>query len=89
LTKMAINPRRRGARTLLTSPQAMHAAVMAGFADPRPTSHGRVLWRLDTYDQHQVILFIVSPDCPDFTHLVEQAGWPTTQTWTTRPYDPL
>lgn len=89
LTNMPINPRRRGARNLMASPQALHAAVMAGFADARPTSEGRVLWRLDTYNSHRVVLFTASPDQPDFTHLVEQAGWPTTETWTTRPYDPL
>jgi len=89
LTKMPINPRRRSTRTLMSSPQALHAAVMAGFADARPTNEGRVLWRLDTYNSHRVILFTASPDQPDFTHLVEQAGWPTTETWTTRPYDPL
>ena len=89
LTKMPINPRRRAAHKLMSSPQALHAAVMAGFADARPTDEGRVLWRLDVYDLHRVVLFVASPDQPDFTHLVEQAGWPTTQTWTTRPYDPL
>lgn len=89
LTKMPINPRRRGARSLMASPQAMHAAVMAGFADARPTAEGRVLWRLDSYGSHRVVLFTASPDRPDFTHLVEQAGWPTTETWTTRPYDPM
>ncbi len=89
LTKMPINPRRRSTRTLMSSPQALHAAVMAGFADARPTEEGRVLWRLDIYNPHQVVLFVASPDQPDFTHLVEQAGWPTTETWTTRPYDPL
>jgi CRISPR system Cascade subunit CasE len=86
---MPINARRRGARHLMSSPQALHAAVMAGFADARPTDEGRVLWRLDTYDSHRVVLFTASPNQPDFTHLVEQAGWPTTETWTTRPYDPL
>ncbi|ASU77288.1 type I-E CRISPR-associated protein Cas6/Cse3/CasE [Actinopolyspora erythraea] len=89
LTKMPLNPRRRGARKLLGSPQALHAAVQAGFADPSPTEEGRVLWRLDTYGQHRVVLYTVSPDKPDFTHLVEQAGWPTTETWQTRDYDPL
>ena len=38
LTKMPINPRRRGARNLLASPQALHAAVMAGFPDARRLS---------------------------------------------------
>ncbi|WP_340682544.1 type I-E CRISPR-associated protein Cas6/Cse3/CasE [Amycolatopsis coloradensis] len=89
LTKMQINPRRRGAQQLLSSPQAMHAAVLAGFPDARPTEDGRILWRLDTYATHRVLLFIASPDKPDLTHLVEQAGWPTTQAWQTAAYDGL
>jgi CRISPR system Cascade subunit CasE len=89
LTRMPLNPARRGARTLLASPQTLHAAVLAGFPDPRPTSEGRVLWRLDTHDNHKTILYVVSPDKPDFTHVIEQAGWPSTQTWDTRPYDTL
>lgn len=89
LTKMPLNPRRRAARSLLSSPQALHAAVLAGFSDPSPNDEGRVLWRLDTYDQHRVVLFTASPGKPDFTHLVEQVGWPTTEAWDTRPYDGL
>jgi CRISPR system Cascade subunit CasE len=34
-------------------------------------------------------LYIASPDKPDLTHLVEQAGWPTSGTWDTRDYQPL
>lgn len=89
LTKLQINPRRRDAQRLLSSPQALHAAVLAGFPDARPTHQGRILWRLDTYNNHRVLLFIASPHQPDLTHLVEQAGWPTTHTWTTAPYDPF
>jgi CRISPR system Cascade subunit CasE len=90
LTRMPINGRRRGARLLLSSPQAMHAAVMAGFADPSPTADGRVLWRLDSHDSgRRVLLYAASPGKPDFTHIVEQAGWPTTEAWDTRPYDGL
>ncbi|GAA5112683.1 type I-E CRISPR-associated protein Cas6/Cse3/CasE [Haloechinothrix salitolerans] len=89
LTKMQINPQRRGARRLLSSPQAMHAAVLAGFADARPTEEGRVLWRVDTYGTHRVLLFIASPDKPDLTHLVKQAGWSTTEAWRTGSYDNL
>jgi CRISPR system Cascade subunit CasE len=89
LTRMQINPRRRGAQKLLSSPQAMHAAVLAGFPDPRPSQDGRVLWRVDTYQSHRVLLYTVSPDKPDFTHLAEQAGWPTTTAWDTRGYDSL
>lgn len=89
LTKMPINSRRLGARRLLASPQAMHAAVMAGFVDSRPTEEARVLWRLDTYDGHRVVLYTVSPNRPDYSHIVEQAGWPTTETWQTRSYAPV
>ncbi|WP_370964712.1 type I-E CRISPR-associated protein Cas6/Cse3/CasE [Amycolatopsis sp. cg9] len=89
LTKMQLNPRRRGAQKLLASPQAMHAAVLAGFPDARPAEDGRVLWRVDTYATHRVLLFIVSPDKPDLQHLVEQAGWPTTHAWQTAAYDGL
>lgn len=91
LTRFQVNPARRGARKLLSSPQAMHAAVRAAFAAPedyaRPGS--RTLWRLDTPATATVYLYLVSPGRPDLTHLVEQAGWPTTETWDTREYEPL
>jgi CRISPR system Cascade subunit CasE len=91
LTRFRINSARRGARKLLSSPQAMHAAVRSGFADAadyeRPGT--RTLWRLDTPAPATVHLYVASPGRPDLTHLVEQAGWPTTDTWETRPYDPL
>jgi CRISPR system Cascade subunit CasE len=91
LTRFQINPARRGARKLLSSPQAMHAAVRAAFAEPegyeRPGA--RALWRLDTPAIATTYLYLVSPGRPDLTHLVEQAGWPTTATWDTREYGPL
>ncbi|GAA3592586.1 type I-E CRISPR-associated protein Cas6/Cse3/CasE [Klugiella xanthotipulae] len=88
LTRFQLNPQRRGGRKLLASPQAMHAAVLAGFPHPEATEAGRVLWRIDAED-HAVYLYIVSPGRPDLTHLVEQAGWPTTETWTTQSYLPV
>jgi CRISPR system Cascade subunit CasE len=91
LTRFRINPARRGARKLLGSPQAMHAAVLAGFADPSGHTQpdARTLWRIDRGANNAATLYIVSPTSPDLTHLVEQAGWPTTDTWQTRPYTPL
>jgi len=90
LTRMAINTRRRGAQKLLASPQALHAAVMAGFGERRSRDgEHRVLWRLDSYAHDRVLLYTVSPDRPDFTHLVEQAGWPATPCWETRSYQSL
>ncbi|RLK58702.1 type I-E CRISPR-associated protein Cas6/Cse3/CasE [Actinokineospora cianjurensis] len=90
LTRFEINPARRQARNLLGSPHRLHAAVLAAFPDAHrsPTAAGRVLWRLDQ-DEHRTVLYLVSPSAPDLTHLVEQAGWPTTHGWDTRDYTPL
>jgi CRISPR system Cascade subunit CasE len=91
LTRFRINTARMGARRLLTSPQSLHAAVMASFAE-KPDHQGdgpRVLWRLDQQSRSEVLLYIVSPHRPDLTHLVEQAGWPTTGSWQTAPYTPF
>lgn len=91
LTRFRLNPARRGARKLLASPQAMHAAVRAAFADPddHQRDGARTLWRLDASGPGTVYLYLVSPGRPDLTHLVEQAGWPTTDTWVAREYDGL
>lgn len=91
LTRMPLNVARRGARTLLGSPQAMHAAVLAAFP-PGPNgsgNDGRVLWRVDRTAPHHTLLYLLSPERPDLTHMLEQAGWPTNSTWETRDYQPL
>lgn len=91
LSRLQLNPRRRDARWLLSSPQRLHAAVLASFPTP-PTGNragsARVLWRLDD-DAERVLLYVVSPDEPDFAHLAEQAGWPTTERGTVKSYDKL
>jgi CRISPR system Cascade subunit CasE len=98
VTRFVVNPVRRGAQRLLGSPQAMHAAVLASFPPPASTraarvepqgGQARVLWRIDRSGKVSAQLFIVSPAKPDLTHLVEQAGWPTTETWQTREYSSL
>lgn len=66
----------------------MHAAVLASFVDPPVgdrDGEARVLWRLDQ-EQERYFLYVVSPDAPDFAHLAEQAGWPTTERGTVKPY---
>ncbi|GAA2391945.1 type I-E CRISPR-associated protein Cas6/Cse3/CasE [Streptomyces glaucosporus] len=92
LTRFRLNTARPGARRLLSSPQVMHAAVMSSFPVAPPTAGDgpRVLWRVDHNSTAEVLLYIVSPDRPDLTHLVEQAGWPTAPGgWETRPYGPF
>ncbi|MDN3357338.1 type I-E CRISPR-associated protein Cas6/Cse3/CasE [Actinomadura sp. DC4] len=91
LTRFRVNTQRVPARRLLSSPQMLHAAVLSSFAEP-PTQNAdgpRVLWRLDRNSNAETHLFIVSPDKPDLTHLVEQAGWPTTGGWQTLEYAPF
>ncbi|MEO6703399.1 MAG: type I-E CRISPR-associated protein Cas6/Cse3/CasE [Jatrophihabitantaceae bacterium] len=87
LTRFEINPQRRDARKLLGSPQAMHAAVLAGFPPSQASEAGRVLWRVDP-GAHSSVLYLVSPTQPDLSHLVEQAGWPSTTGWLSRDYRP-
>lgn len=75
-TRIYLNPRKRGGRKLLTNPEAMHAAVRAAFPPDIDTGDSRVLWRADSQgDEH--VLYIVGPETPDATHIVEQAGWDT------------
>lgn len=88
LSRIQINPARRGGRKLLGSPQAMHAAVLASFPDDSDT-RGRVLWRVDR-DEQRIWLYVLSGPIPDFSHIVEQAGWQTREdSWVARPYDGL
>ncbi|GLU49937.1 type I-E CRISPR-associated protein Cas6/Cse3/CasE [Nocardiopsis ansamitocini] len=93
LTRFRLNTLRQGARRLLSSPQAMHAAVMGSFAAilPSDTDAPRVLWRVDRNARAEVFLYVVGPDRPDLTHLVEQAGWPTSSEpgWDTHDYAPF
>lgn len=89
LSRLKLNPARRAGRAVLGSRQAMHAAVLAAFPGRlADRTSERVLWRLDPGDG-ELLLYVVSPEQPDFTHLIEQAGWPTLPTWETREYTPL
>ena len=84
LSRMHLNPRRRGTRLLVGNPQTVHAAVMSSFP---PTAHGegRVLWRMDRDGDH-LALYILSPTAPSFEHIQEQAGWSNQESWDVRPY---
>lgn len=75
-SRIFINPQRRGGRKLLTSRQAMHAAVRAAFPPDLAKNTGRILWRVDS-EARRHTLYIVAPERPDLSHLVEQAGWST------------
>ena len=103
ISRIPLNAARRGAAELMASPYKMHAAVEHAFppslgnplseseAPPGPDAEGRILWRLDAPPGNaaNVWLYVVSIARPDFTHVCEQAGWPTTGTWETKDYAPV
>lgn len=74
LSRIWLNPLRAGGQRLLANPQRLHAAVLGGFPSPDPES--RVLWRLDRDDPHRPALLVLGDGMPDWSHVVEQAGWP-------------
>lgn len=89
LSRIRINPLRAAARTLLANPRAMHGAVTAGTPDPAPGD--RTLWRLDADHPRRPVLLVLTPSKPDWTHIVEQAGWPDAdgEHYAVRDYSPL
>ncbi|MFQ6144179.1 type I-E CRISPR-associated protein Cas6/Cse3/CasE [Streptomyces seoulensis] len=89
LSRIRINPLRAESRKLLASPRAMHAAVQGGL--PGLPEQERTLWRLDADNSHRPLLFVLTTDKPDWTHLVEQAGWPGAdgEHYAVRDYAPL
>lgn len=72
LTKIPLNPYRKGAQRLIQNPQWMHAAVERLLPTERS---GRILWRLET-GRRKADLLVLTPDFPCFEPLVEEAGWP-------------
>jgi CRISPR system Cascade subunit CasE len=84
LSRIELNSRRRDTLRALASPRILHAAVEAGF--PRGSDSGRNLWRVDTLSGARYLL-VLSRRKPDFTHIVEQYGWPESgQTWESNDY---
>jgi len=63
----------------------MIAASFPNPVDDMPAK--RHLWRVDRL-KHSLFILVMSPDKPDFTHLIEQIGWPASeQKWKTTQYD--
>jgi len=67
----------------------MHGAVLGGIPD-RPMAE-RVLWRLDADNPRRPMLFALTESRPDWTHVVERAGWPDAEGEhaAVRDYSPL
>lgn len=88
LSRVALNICRRSTMTALASPQKLHAAVESSFP-PVKEKVGRILWRIDKLD-NIFYLLVLSVGKPDFSHIIEQFGWPRSeQKWETKNYTPL
>lgn len=87
LSRIEINQYRRETMSALASPQKMHAAIAASFPPLENAVSGRVLWRIDRIGS-VVFILVQSSIRPDFTHIVEQFGWPSSeQAWKTIDMD--
>lgn len=88
MSRIALNTNRKGTMDALASLQKLHAAVASGFPPDIP-EEGRNLWRLDRLGR-DLYLLVLSPGKPDFSHIVEQFGWPgSEQRWETKDYTQL
>ena len=92
LTRIRLNPQRAQARRFLSDPQSLHAAVLAGIVSQPVTE--RVLWRLDADQPLRPTVLVLTASRPSWEHVVEQAGWPSSDDpddpqVLTRPYETL
>lgn len=94
LSRIWLNPLRRQTRRFLDEPQAMRATVLGGL--PTQPVEERVLWRLDADPNggQRYGVIVLTRTRPSWEHLVEQAGWPGSDTPETpqaevRQYEPL
>ncbi len=76
LTRFRVNTARPGSRRLLSSPSgyARRRHVVLPHLLPTGQDTPRILWRIDHNARAEIVLYVLSPDRPDLTHLVEQAG---------------
>lgn len=89
LSRVRLNPLRTGAQRMLRSPQVLHAALLGGIST-QPVEE-RVLWRLEADRPHQLSVLVLTHTRPSWEHLVEQAGWPSSDDpqALVKPYEPL
>lgn len=93
LSRVPLGLARLDAIAFASSPYKVHAAVEQAFSPSavREDERGRILWRIDEVpgNEHEVWLYVVSPDKPDFTHICNQTALAASPTWVTKDYDPV
>jgi CRISPR system Cascade subunit CasE len=84
LSRIELNQNRRETTRALSSPHVLHAALEGSF--PEQGADKRNLWRVDLLG-HSLYVLLLSRVKPDFTHVIEQFGWPASdQKWETKDY---
>lgn len=93
LSRVPLGLTRLDAIAFVSSPYKVHAAVEQAFAPSavREDERGRILWRLDEVpgNEHEIWLYVVSPDRPDFTHICNQVASTASPAWVTKDYNPV
>lgn len=85
LSRVNLNYKKRETMEALVIPSIMHGAVERSFEGVRR----RNLWRVDWMGE-ECFLLVVSPEKPNFTHLIEQFGYSSdTLGWDTMNYESL
>jgi CRISPR system Cascade subunit CasE len=88
LSRIELNTRKKSTMLALASPQKLHASVESSFPSIA-NKDVRNLWRVDRL-ANALYLLVLSNGKPDFSHIVEQFGWPgAEQKWETKNYAPL
>lgn len=86
LSRVELNPFRRETIRAFSSPQIIHAAVMASFPS-FGQEPGRILWRVDKVGDATYII-VQSETKPDFNHIIDQFGRPEAERhWDVIEYD--
>lgn len=93
ISRLPLNVNRPETLRLVSSSYRMHAAVESSFPPNaiRQSDEGRILWRIDSSSKCEdgAWLYVISPERPDFSHIVEQCGWPSNSEWETKDYGPV
>ncbi len=88
LSRIELNYRRRATIDAVSSLHKLHAAIESSFP-LNANKESRNLWRIDKLGS-ALFLLVLSNGKPDFTHIVEQYGWPESeQKWETKDYAQL
>jgi CRISPR system Cascade subunit CasE len=86
LSRVELNTNLLATKRALSSPQVIHAAVEGSFPTDKKA---RTLWRIDRREK-SFYLLAVSRHEPDFRHIIEQFGWPSSnQQGEIRGYEPF